>query len=195
MVPDAGHVAAALAGAFRLMRFDSSGFRFFDATMDGFWKSFFSAVLILPGYMLLVALRLDDSELANPLLRIVAVELIGYVIGWTAFPLVMAYLAQAFDLRRLYPGYIVAYNWFAAPQMALLLAAALLRNSGMLSQALESGLGIGVMLYILAAQWFIARRALGAHPAAALGIVLLDTMLSFLIAIVTSALLARGGAG
>ncbi len=193
MIPDAGHVAAALAGAFRLLRFDWSGFRYFDTSIEGFWRSFFAAALILPLYIPLIVLRMDDAELANPTLRILAVEAIAYVIGWVAFPLVMAYLAQAFDRGAQYPGYIVAYNWGAAPQVVLMFLVALLRAGGLFSGALLAGLHLGVMLYLMAVQWFVARRALDLHPGAALGVVVVDFLLSILIATVASAMLARPG--
>lgn len=191
MIPNAGQVTAALAGAFRFLRFDAGGLRFFDGTMDGYWRSFFCAVLILPVYVLLVALRLDDGELANPFLRIAAVEGIGYAIGWTAFPLVMAHLANSFDRAARYPGYIAAYNWFAAPQVVLTLAAAVLREAGFLPAALLTGLQLGVMLYLTAVQWFIARRALDIHPGTAVGVVAVDILISLLLATITTAMLER----
>lgn len=194
MIPDAGHVSAALAGAFRLLRFDAGGFGFFDDTIEGFWRSFFAAVVILPGYILLVALRLEDAELANPLFRIAAVEGIGYVIGWVAFPLVMAHLTAAFGAAGRYPGYIVAYNWFAAPQVAVLLSVALLRESGLFPPAMETGLSLGAVAYLMAVQWFIARRALEIHPAAALAVVALDMTISLFLSAVTAAMLASPGA-
>jgi len=191
VIPDAGHIAAALAGAFRLLRFDWTGFRYFDTSIQGFWRSFFAAALILPLYIPLIVLRMDDAELANPALRILAVEAIAYVIGWVAFPLAMAYLTQAFDRSAQYPGYIVAYNWGAAPQVVLMFAVALTRAAGLFPEALQTGLHFGIMLYLLAVQWFVARRALDIHPGAALGVVAADFMLSFLIATVASAMLAR----
>ena len=193
MIPDAGQISAALAGAFRLLRFDASGFRFFDVSMDGFWRSFFAAVVILPGYILLVALRLEDAELANPLFRIAAVEFIGYVIGWAAFPLVMAHLSNAFGGAERYPGYIVAYNWFSAPQVTVLLAVAVLREAQLFPEAMATGLSLGAVLYLMAVQWFVARRALDVHPAVALGVVALDMVISLFLSAVTAAMLARAG--
>ncbi len=134
---------------------------------------------------------MDDAELANPFLRILSVELIAYVIGWTAFPLVMAHLARAFGREERYPGYIVAYNWGAAPQVALTLAVALLRASDLLPGAMQVGLHVGVMLYLLTVQWFVARRALDIQPGAAVGVVVVDFLLSFLIATFAAAMLSR----
>lgn len=191
MVPDAGHLAAALVGAFRLLRFDRTGFQFFDPSIEGFRRSFFAAVVILPLYVPLIVLRMDDAELANPVLRILAIEVIAYVTGWVAFPLVMAYLAQAFDRWAQYPGYIVAYNWGAVPQVLLMAAVALARAAGLFPEALQTGLHFGVMLYLLAVQWFVARRALDVRPGAALSAVAIDFMLSLLIASIASAMLAR----
>jgi hypothetical protein len=193
VIPDAGHVTAALAGAFRLLRFDASGFRFFDPSIDGFWRSFFCAVLILPLYLLLIALRMDDDELANPVLRIAAVEAIAYVIGWTAFPLLIAFLTEVWDRAERYTGYIVAYNWGAAPQVVLMLAVSLVRALGLFPTELLAGLQLGTMVYLMAVQWFVARRALDVGPGAALGVVAADFLLSFLIATVAAAMLGRPG--
>ena len=189
MIPDAGHVIAALTGACRLLRFDATGFEFFDKSIDGFWRSFFCAAIILPPYVLLIILRMDDAELSHPFLRIVLVEGIAYVIGWTAFPLVMAYIADVMDRAGRYPGYIVAYNWSSAPQVVLMLAVALLRAADLLPGAMETGLHVGMMLYLMAVQWFVARRALEIAPAPAALVVALDFFLSFLIAMIAAAML------
>lgn len=193
MIPDAGHVIAALVGAFRLLRFDASGFGYFDRTIDGFWRSFFCAALILPAYALLVALNMDDAEFAKPFYRIVLIKGVAYVIGWVAFPLAMVFLADVFGRAEKYVGYIVAYNWSSAPQVALMLLAALIGTSDLLPSAMQTGLHLGAMLYLLAVQWFVARRALDLGPGAALLIVALDFFLSFFIAGVASAMLARSG--
>ena len=189
MIPDAGHVIAALTGAFRLLRFDASGFSFFERTIGGFWRSFFCAAIILPPYVLLITLRMDDAEIGNSFLRIVLVEGIAYAIGWTAFPLALAYLSDVLDRAAQYPGYIVAYNWGSAPQVVLMLIVALLRAADVLPQAAQTGMHLGMMLYLMAVQWFVARRALDIGPAPAFLIVVLDFFLSFLIAMIAAAML------
>ena len=50
-------VVAALYGAYRLARFDPSGLALFDATIAGFSRSFFAAVLVAPVYLVLLLIR------------------------------------------------------------------------------------------------------------------------------------------
>jgi len=56
-VPSAREMMYALYGAYRLARFDAGGMRYFDASIDGFWRSFFAAVLIAPFYLIYQWLR------------------------------------------------------------------------------------------------------------------------------------------
>ncbi len=73
-----------LYAAWRLLLRDRSAVTLLDDSVEGFWKSFSCAVIILPGYILLVAFAGDGpAEGAHPV-RIVVVEGIGYVIGWVA---------------------------------------------------------------------------------------------------------------
>lgn len=194
MTPSAGQVLAALFGAFRLYRFDAGGFRFFETTEQAFWQSFFCALLILPLYLPLIMLRMDAVELSAPLYRIVLIEGIAYAIGWLAFPLALFYLTQALDRASRFFGYIVAYNWCAAPQVALMLGVGALRESGLMPQPTQIGLQLGAMLYVMGVQWFVARKALDIGPAAAIVVVAIDFIISFVIATVALAMLARGAA-
>jgi len=45
---DAKDTAGALYGLWRLARGDASGLDFFNATLEGFWRSFAAAVIIAP---------------------------------------------------------------------------------------------------------------------------------------------------
>ena len=44
-----------LYGAWRLLLRDTKGIEWLDDSPEGFWKSFFCAVVVLPGYILLLA--------------------------------------------------------------------------------------------------------------------------------------------
>lgn len=100
-----------IAGALRLARLDPSAIRDFDGSIEGFWKSFQAAIVAAPLFALLILLRTTEHPLSSDPLRALFIEAIGYVIGWTAFPLAAWYLANALGKSQRYLTYIVAYNW------------------------------------------------------------------------------------
>jgi len=166
-------------GAWRLAHADASGLTYFDRSIDGFWRSFRAAIIVAPGYAVLVALRYQAYPVTAGWPGIAAVEAIGYVIQWAAYPLVMEALCRRIGREREYVGYIAVYNWSALLQVsAVLLAAGVER-------VLPGGLGAavlyGVQLALLLYSWFIARLALNVGAVVAAGIVALDVVLSVLI--------------
>src|SRR5581483_4633669 len=100
-----------LTGAWRLAMLDRAGLRYFDATLDGFWQSFQAAIIAAPIYLVLVLLRTDEHPLSDDPLRAFLIEAIGYVISWTAFPLVAWYVTRALNVSKHYFSYMTAYNW------------------------------------------------------------------------------------
>ena len=61
MIPSTTEIAYAFYGAWRLAHLDASGLKYFDTSLDGFWKSFFAAVLVAPAYALIVV-----TEITGP---------------------------------------------------------------------------------------------------------------------------------
>ncbi|MCX7353505.1 MAG: hypothetical protein NTY59_01485 [Alphaproteobacteria bacterium] len=178
----AREAAYALFGAYRLARLDPSGLQYFNATVRGFWRSFLAALIVAPGYAILIGLELTETADAASLDwgSIALVQAVFYAISWTAFPLAMHYLTALIDRHEDYVGYIVAYNWAAVVQMGVMLPAAAL-------QAMIPGdVGGLIMLPVVAAtafyQWFIARTALRISRGTAAGIVGFDFALSLFIA-------------
>ncbi len=185
----AREASTAIYGAWRLARYDADGMRYFDNTVENFWRSFYAALIVLPAYGVLVLLRVGDLEVASGPLAILAVESLSYVIGWTAFPLAMFYLARAIDRDRFFCRYIAAYNWAAAIQIAVFLIMAAITHSGLLPAGLTAMITVAVIVAIMAYQWFIARVGLEASAGAALGIVLLDLIISLVIERYTTGIL------
>lgn len=170
-----------LFGAWRLAHLDPRGLQFFDDSLEGFWRSFWAAAVAAPGYALLVALKLLESPVDEPLARTVLIEGIAYVVGWTAYPLAAFYLVQAIDRLPRYRGYVVAYNWANVLQVAVYLPVLALSASEALPRELSGYIAVAATLVVLYYQWFIARIALeiGGLPAAAL--VILDLSLALLV--------------
>jgi hypothetical protein len=172
-------IGHATYGAWRLARRDPNGLRYFDTSLAGFWRSFRVAVLAAPFNGLLIYFSLTGAavKIGGDWFHILAGETIGYVVSWTAFPLVMFYLSEAIGRRDKYLGFIVAYNWATIVQLAIILPPALVYWLGVLPHLpgalfLTAG-NTALLLY----EWFIVRTALSVSGLAAAGIVALDQIL------------------
>ncbi len=180
-------------GAWQLAKYDAQGLRFFDNTVTAFWRSFYAAVIVLPAYVILILLVIGELPVAVGGFAVLVIESIAYVIGWTAFPLAMYYLARTIDRDRFYCRYIAAYNWSAVLRIALFLIVAATAASGILPQAPAALINFAAYIAILAYQWFIARVGLEVSAPGACGIVLLDIVISLVIEGYTSQLLRGHG--
>jgi hypothetical protein len=178
-MPDRAEVLSALYGAYRLAWFDAAGMTYFNLTFDGFWRSFFAAVLVAPAYAILVGLQVaSEEEPVNPGLLLLT-ESIGYVLAWGAFPLIAIVLTRLLGLGRNYVALIVALNWTAVLQTALFLAVVLLNPLlpeilGTLAITLTTG---AILVY----QWFVIRTALETTGGVALMLLLVDLILTSMI--------------
>jgi hypothetical protein len=173
-------VSLGLFGAWRLAHLDPRGMEYFDRSVEGFWRSFWAAAVMAPAYLLIVILQLLSRPTTSGLLRISLVEIIGYTILWTAFPLAAWYLLSALGKQNRYFGYIVAYNWANVLQIGLALPITALDASGGLP-----GVLMGILIFVATAavlfyQYFIARTALDVDMPVAAGLVFMDLMLSVL---------------
>jgi hypothetical protein len=175
-MPDREEVLRSLYGAWRLARLDQSGMGYFTLTVEGFWRSFFAAVLVAPGYTILVARELIGRADTFDLGWVVLVQVLAYALSWAAFPLAAVLLIRLFDLSGNYVALIVALNWAAVIQVGLFLAALFL---GLAVPAMLGGLLlIIVTVSILFYQWFVTRTALQTSGGVALLLVLVDLVLN-----------------
>jgi hypothetical protein len=182
-------IAKALHGAWRLARFDRAGLAFFGHDEAAFIRSFGAAVIIYPAFLILLALRLSDTEWQDAdWLHIFLVETIGYVIAWVAFPLIMVPVTRFLVREHLWLDFIVVYNWSQVVQIGFVVIANGLAESGMLPSPLAAGIASAVTLAVLGYQWFVARVALDISGAAAVMIVLVDLVLGVFISRVAQAL-------
>ncbi len=181
-------VLNALYGAYRLARLDAGGLAYFNISEQGFWTSFKAAAVVLPMFILLMGIRfvVDDID-ASPG-RYLAVELIAYVIGWVALPVLMIGICKQLERTHFYVRFIIAYNWSAVLQNALYMPVAMFSITGQLTD----GGGFFVllaMLLIIIYTWFIAKTALDIPGPAAAGVVVVDFVISFAINMYAEALL------
>ena len=184
----AREVGLGLFGAWRLAHLDPSGLQYFDRTEHGFWRSFWAAAVVAPGYVLIVLLRLSDAETIDDPLRIVLVETISYVINWTAYPLVAWYIVAALDRGERYFGYLCAYNWATALLICLYVPVVAIGGFEMLPKAITMLVGYIVTCAALFYHYFIARTALDIEPIPAIGLVTVDLIIGLVLQFVTIAL-------
>ena len=177
----AREVVSGLYGAFRLARLDRDGMVYFNQTLQGFWHSFFAAVLVLPLFVILIALRFGEPGLTQDTFRYVSVELIAYVMSWIAFPLAMLKLARIFDADYNYLGYIVAYNWASVLQSMLYLPIAMMIVTQTIPDHIAGLISFFAIAIIMVYVWFVTRVALDVSTYAAIAIVCMDIFLSIMI--------------
>lgn len=178
-MPTLSEVSHGLYGAWRLACRDPRAMDWFEHSVAGVWRSFWAGAICYPAFLLLQVMQIDAAQLSwGVLLRYLAVSSIGYVIGWTAYPLTALPFCRWLAPEERALGYLAAYNWAQVPQTALVLLVTLF---GTLDLVPLYGLAYAetvAYLAILVYEWFIARIALDAGGAAATALVLLDVVLT-----------------
>ena len=177
-VPPWTEVQLAVGGALRLAIGDRRGLGFFDASIDGFWRSFRAAVLCYPLYLLLLAFRVSSAHWTEAgVATILVVESIAYVIAWAAFPLLILPLARLLRREDRFLAFMVAYNWSQLPQTVLFALVGLDGATGLLTPSSMQFAQFSAAVAALVYEWYIARVALLVSGAQATVIVMVDLVL------------------
>lgn len=170
-----GETGRALVGTLVLARGNARGLGYFDASMGGFWHSFRAGAICYPFYLVLTLWRLGSLQGS---FRAILVETIGYVVSWTAFPLIMLYLCRPLDRDDHFLGFMTIYNWCQVPQIVLFALIATAEATGLVGNSAASAAGLVVAAGVLVYEWFIARIALDVAPGAAALVVVVDLLLA-----------------
>jgi hypothetical protein len=193
-MPSALETARALYGAWRLARFDGTGTSWFEATPEGFWRSFFAFVIVAPGYAVLRAIEHSKVPIPASGLVLVLVDGIAYVTVCVAYPLAMAYISQLIDRWERYILFIVALNWSVVLQMAVLLPTSVLAAGGGPAAGIGQTLVLLAFVAVLVYQWFITRTTLDISGMLAAAAVALDLFLFEIIDSVADTILRTSAA-
>jgi hypothetical protein len=192
-MPSFAEIAAALFGAWRLAHLDKSGLQAFDFSVAGAYKSFFAAVIVAPGYFLLLMLVYAERSIEAPLAMIVPMVAGGYVILWVLFPLVAHSLLNGLAMGQRFIPLLVAYNWAQCLVVYAILPIAAVSASGMLG-------GFGQLLSFLmqifiapAYLWFVMRTALQGNGHIAFGLLMLTIFLELAVMLVVESRLGIVG--
>lgn len=180
-MPSLRDIVYGVYGAWRLAMLDRGGMVYLDRSAVGFWNSFFAAALVVPAYVILVAIDLSERGASIGALGLLIVHVSAYTLGWTVYPVITRAICQAIGRDSAYVGFIVAFNWSQVVQMIVYLPVIVLSATGLIPEATSAWLHVLVYAVILAYQWFVTRTALDISPLAAVGFVALDLVLSVLI--------------
>ncbi|MCW8914346.1 MAG: hypothetical protein OQK24_00670 [Magnetovibrio sp.] len=173
--------AMAISGALRLARFDLKGAFFFNATVKGFWNSFWVAAILAPLHLLEIMLVWQEEPATTQALRFFSVEAIMYVMGWTAFPLAMVYVCNWIDRSNRFLRFGIANNWTDLIVSAVFIPVQLAITLDLLTGTLMSALLAAVIVYAMALAWFIARYTLNLSGLAAAGVVILAVFINWIV--------------
>ncbi len=180
------------AGGWRILI--AAGMAYFDKTVEGFWRSFFAALLVAPLYAVMLGLRYSTNSQSNGPMLYGLIEAISYLISWFAYPVVMLSLTEALNCRNRFVGYMVAYNWSLVLQNCVLVPVALLGNLTFIGPDIATTVWFVAVVAVLVYLWFISRVGLGVPPLTAVGIVSIDILLSLMISAITDHLHGPGTA-
>lgn len=181
-------IRAALDGSWMLLRNQPQGMAYFDQSLQGFWRSFGVLFLIAPIFAisafaerkLLIAERVADGG-AFPDSAYWTAQFLSLGIDWIMLPIVLALLAGPIGISRHYVPYVVVRNWTSILASMPYFLTALLYLAGIISPGVMVLLSLTSLIIVLWYRFLIARIALQASISLAIGIVVLDILLSLVI--------------
>lgn len=184
-----------MRGGWQLFKGDANGLRAFDASFEGFWRSFQVIVLLSPVLLVMIAseraLLLEQTALTAetfPQSEFVWSRLLGFVLGWVDYPIALALLAGPLGLRHRYVPLIVALNWTSLIQAPPMVLPALLHLFGVIDIDAANVLTLIALGIVLRYQYVVTRAATGAPIGFAVGLVALDYTLSLAVGLGLSAM-------
>jgi hypothetical protein len=158
-----------------------------DDEMAAASRSFWAVVLCLPAFLCLHLLDWAQAGMPPQPERGVVLDLMGYVIGWTAFALLSRRIAMALDRAPNWPRFITVWNWCNVIQYLMLVVGALPTLLGMPDWLAQTA-WLVAMGWALWLEWFATRLTLSISGATAAALVALDVAIGLLLVGFTGAL-------
>jgi hypothetical protein len=174
VLPSLSETLKSIYGVFLISRLHPGAPAMFNLSVDGFWKSLFAAVLVLPPHVLVTMRTVKDNPDAVFGLGDVVIDLLIYVIIWLAYPVLMISITQVINRRERFLDYIVPYNWAMVPIGYFVGAITWLGLQGYIERDTEINLFIIAYAVVSLLLAEIARRQLQVGPLIAFGVVILD---------------------
>lgn len=174
-------IIKALYASIYLAKFDSNGFNYLGTTITSFWRSFSAAAIVLPFFLILVIMRFNRLEIESGFPRYLGLDLCSYTLSWLVFPLIIEGISRSLNRRGSYIKFMVAYNWSMVPQNILYAIIIIASYVGLFSNKLANTLTLFVLMWTFALTWFVVRKGLGVSAIIAIGLVIIDFLLSLII--------------
>lgn len=177
-------------GSIRVLRFDPDALEAFNLTLEGYWRSFYAALILLPLYLVyLLTLPMPEGVGAG---RYWLIEAIAYPLVWTLWPLISFYVCRSAGVPDRYTAYITVYNWaqvlLLGGQMLFAVAAFSIDPAGP-----GTGLLVLVWVAVLTAETLIVRFTLGVPWPNAVMIEMLAFVVALLLGVAKRYVMLGGG--
>jgi hypothetical protein len=181
VIPDRTEIISSFIGAWRVFRLDPDAMRWFNTSMDGFWRSFFAAILALPSFAFAFAFQLGDMvDTPEPAVAGL-LGAIAYAASWIAFPVIAALVVRPMGYGHNYVPYIVVHNWAGGLVAQVYLVVEILVRVGIFAGEMGGFVKIVLFVVTLWYGWRVARAALEASASLAAALVVLATGLDLVI--------------
>jgi len=169
-----------------LARGNTDGVRAFDTSISGFWRSFSAIIVIAPIYLVILRAELERTGRGAALghdsdIGFYFSQLASLGVDWLAWPIAMVFLARLLGLGERYAGYVVVYNWSTLLIASAYLLPALLFVVGVLPNQLAAAINLVVWFWALYFHFYVARHLLATTLGTAIGLVIVNMLLSFMI--------------
>ncbi|HKY93882.1 MAG TPA: hypothetical protein VJL84_01200 [Kiloniellales bacterium] len=179
MIPSRAEIINSTVGGVRLLLFKPDGLQRLTRDGGAAWRSFFALILSLPAlFFLLEGLR-GTFALEEPGLHFYGLWLLTETVIWLAYPVLLLTMSRQLPLRMRVPFFIQALNWLLLPAQYLALAVGWLSKSTLLPHDLTEALNVVVGIWVLVAEWWLARRILAVGAGQAALLILLHFMLGY----------------
>ena len=182
-------IRAGLTGASGLLRGDAGAMRHFDVSFEGFWKSFFAILVILPIVLLYIhgewqTLSLAEARSGDPLDVppsygvFLLKRLFVTLLDWLAYPLIVLAAARPLGIEARVVPYIVAQNWCTAIVSAIVAAPGIMFGYGLTSGTIAGMMTLVLFAFALRYFYVVARIALDVPAGFAIGLVAFNAVSS-----------------
>ncbi len=160
MIPTLAEIKINLNNALQYMRFKSVQIPPPPVSAELFWKSFFAAVLCLPGTIYLSIAQPLDTAPTIDLFALLLIDGLFYIISWVAYPVMMHLLLILHKKEKQFGTFIIHYNWLQVWQLLIFIFLLAILQSHLLPEVLGSFLSLISLLYILATQAYMTKTTL-----------------------------------
>jgi hypothetical protein len=183
-------IGSGLHAAVLLARGRSEGMHYVQADSDGVHFSFWALAVASPTVVCWQLITWVESSVPPDASKALALDMVGYVVGWLGFLVLSFYLVGWFGAAPRWARYVVVWNWCNVVESLVFLAGfvpGLLHAPAEIAQASQI-ITTGWALWI---EWYSTRLALDTGVFAAAALVALDQAIGLLLAGWNTALLGH----